>query len=215
MLLVLPLAARYKVRMKSAAMLFLLAGILALSGCASAPPPAKQYKQTYSSFDQPSDHPANEVMPAGYINFSSADINQVLDIYAGVSQRNLLRGNLPSGKIVFKNGSSVNQIEMLQMFDTMLAKQNVVMIYSGDKTVKAVSLVELNGEVFPEINLPWQQLPQSSSPMQRKVWLKKQKPSVLVPMLMPLACLQGSLVADDDEHLLIIRDYSKNVREQL
>jgi len=214
--------ARYNVPMKSAALLLLLAALLGWTGCTSPASAAKHYKQSYSSFDQPSDHATNGVtpagggvIPAGCINFLGADVSQVLEIYAKVANRTLLCGRLPGVQIVCKNNKPMNAVELLQMFDTVLAANGVVIIYSGENSIKAVPLNQLQGEVFPEIDLPWPQLPLSASPMQRKVWLKKLKPSTLIPVLAPLSNLPGSLLAVDDEHLLILRDYSKNVREQL
>ena len=114
--LVTPRVARYNVAMKSAALLLLLAGLLALTGCTTPAAAAKRYKTSYSSFDQPSDHatkvvtpagsnvvPAgNDVVPAGCINFIGADVSQVLEIYAQVANRTLLRGRLPGVQIVCK-----------------------------------------------------------------------------------------------------------------
>ena len=51
--------------------------------------------------------------------------------------------------------------------------------------------------------------------MLRKVYLKKYQPSQVLPVLQPLASLPNSIVAVDAEHLLILRDYSDNIRQQL
>ena len=89
------------------------------------------------------------------------------------------------------------------------------MIPVGNDSVKAVPVNEVNREALPEINLPWQLLPESSSVMLRKVYLKKFKPSVAVPLLMPFTKVPGSILAVDDQKLLVLRDYSANIRQQL
>jgi type II secretory pathway component GspD/PulD (secretin) len=188
---------------------------LILSGCSTPPPPAKVYKQTYSSFDQVSDHPVSEVMPPGTINFDEARVDTILEIYGKLSDRTVLHGSLPSANITLRVASSASRIELLRMLDTVLAKNGIAMLYSGDKVVRAVPVNELIGEDFPEINLPWQSLPESSSPMMRKVYLKNLKPSECAPMLKGLSGLPNGIVAVDNQKLLILRDYSANVRQEL
>lgn len=109
----------------------------------------------------------------------------------------------------------MSQIQFLQMLDTVLAQNGIVMVLSGDDAVKAVTTSEAIAAVPPEINLPWKLLPESSSVMMRTVHLKKLKPSEVLPMLMPFAGLPNSIVAVDDKQLLILRDYSANIRQQL
>ena len=187
--------------------------VLVLSGCATAPT-AKPFKKTWSSFDQPADHP-KQTETSGSINFQGADLGMCLKVYQGISGRNLLRGALPEAKIVFSTQTPLSRVQALQMFDTLLAQNGIAMVYSGDDTVKAVPTAQVASEVLPEINLPWPLLPESSSPMLRKVYLKKLKPSIVVPLLMPFAKLPGSILAVDDQKLLVLRDYSENIRQQL
>jgi type II secretory pathway component GspD/PulD (secretin) len=201
--------------MKSLLTVCLLVAGLILSGCSTPPPPAKTYKQTYSSFDLVSDHPVSEVMPPGTINFDGARVDTILEIYGKLSDRTVLHGSLPSVDITLRVASSASRIELLRMLDTVLAKNGIAMLYSGDKVVRAVPVNELVGEDFPEINLPWQLLPESSSPMMRKVYLKKLKPSECVPLLKGLSGLPNGIVAVDSQKLLILRDYSANVRQEL
>ena len=187
--------------------------VLVLSGCATAPT-AKPFKKTWSSFDQPADHPKTTASQ-GVINFQGADVGMCLKVYQALSGRNLIRGALPEAKIVFQSQTPLTHLQALQAFDTLLAQNGIAIIYSGEDTAKAVPVSTVTSEVLPEINLPWPLLPESSSPMLRKVFLKKLKPSTVIPLLMPFAKLPGSMLAVDDQKLLVLRDYSENIRQQL
>jgi type II secretory pathway component GspD/PulD (secretin) len=104
---------------------------------------------------------------------------------------------------------------MLQMFDTALAQNGIAMVLSGDKAVKAVPVERANLESPPEITLPWSQLPDSSSCMTRTVHLQHFRPSEVVPVLQPFSKLPGSIIPVDGDQVLILRDFSANVRQQL
>ena len=197
-------------------------GVLLFAGCSTVSSATRQ-KQTYSSFDLPSEHSNIKLsehsdintIPAGTINFQGVSLNQVLKIYGAVSCRNVLHGPLPEVKINLCTTTPLNPIEVLQALDTVLAQNGIAMVLSGDKAVKAVPANQATSESPPEINLPWQLLPDSSSMMMRTVHLKNLKPSACVPTLMPFSKLPNSVFVVDDQHLLIIRDYSANVRQQL
>jgi type II secretory pathway component GspD/PulD (secretin) len=191
-----------------------ITGAVLLSGCTTSHP-AKGFKPTYSSFDQPSDHPREEPAPKGTINFQGVEVEQVLKIYGAVSGRTVIHGTLPSVKITLENTAPVNRVEMLQLFDTVLAQNGIVMVLAGDNTVKTVPVGKAAGESPPEIPLPWRQLPESSSFMMQTVKLKHVRPSYVVPMLAPLSGLPGSIFAIDDKKLLILRDYSSHIRQEL
>lgn len=109
----------------------------------------------------------------------------------------------------------MSRIQLLQMLDTVLAQNGIAMVLSGDDAVKAVPVARANLETPPNINLPWRLLPDSSSVMLRTVHLKRIKPSDAVPVLAPFAGLPNSIVTVDGEQLIILRDYSANIRQQL
>ena len=101
------------------------------------------------------------------------------------------------------------------MLDTVLAQNGIALVLSGEDAVKAVTTSQASAATPPEINLPWKLLPESSSVMLRTVHLKKLKPSAVLPVLAPLAGLPNSILAVDDQHLIVLRDYSANIRQQL
>ncbi len=187
-----------------------------LTGCATSHP-ANKYKTTYSSFDQPSDHPPgiSPPMTSGAINFQGVRLDQVLEIYSSLSHRTIIRGPLPSVQINLRTATPVTCIQTLQMLDTVLAENGIVMVLSGNYAVKAVTVSEANSANPPEITLPWEQLPESSSFMMRTVQVKYVKPSMVVPCLAPFSKMPASILAIDGENLIVLRDYSANIRQML
>ena len=148
-----------------------LVASLLIAGCATNQS-VRTSKQTFSSFDLLAEHAGTAVPSAATMDFKGVDLSQLLEIYAAVSKRTVLRGALPDVKFVLRTASPLNAIEQLQTFDTLLAQNGIAMIYSGERTVKAVPVDRLKTEVLPEIDHPWSALPESSSPMLRKVYLK-------------------------------------------
>lgn len=200
--------------MKKFLALMLAASLLLLAGGCTTPQ-IKPLKQTYSSFDLPSEHTSSEAMPADNINFQGLQLSQALEIYAQLSQRTVLRGALPAATINLRTTTPLSRIEALQMLDTVFAQNGVAMVLSGEKAVKAVPVSQVLSENPPEIALPWNLLPDSSSPMTRTVHLKNLKTVEVLPMLMPFSKLPNSIVAIQGQNILIIRDYSSSVKQQL
>ncbi len=188
-------------------------GVFILIGCGSLPA-SKPVKQTWSSFDLPSEHSPKQFKP-GQMDFSGVDVSQALVFYQKLSGRTVVRGILPDGMIRIKSETPLTQIQVLQLLDTLLAEQGVAMIPTGETIVRAVPVAQAVSENPPEINLPWGLLPESKSVMTRTIHLKKLKPSEVLPVLAPLAGLPNSILAVDRQHLLILRDYSANIRRQL
>ena len=89
------------------------------------------------------------------------------------------------------------------------------MVISGDTTVKAVPLSKLDAESLPEINLCLDQLPDSSSPMTRTIQLMNARATSVIASLAPLAKLPRSLTVIQSKNLIIIRDYSASIKQQL
>jgi type II secretory pathway component GspD/PulD (secretin) len=196
--------------------LLLWAGLLVagLTGCCHTPP-APAEKKTYSSFDLPTRRAAQTELAAGSLNLQSADLDQVLSIYQELSGRTVIRGPLPRPAITVRNQTPLTRVQALQLLDTALAQNGIAMVLAGDTAVKAVPNAMAASEGPPEITLPWEALPDSSSFMSRTVHLKKVRASELVPALMPFAKTPNALLPIDAGNLLIIRDYSANVRRML
>lgn len=172
-------------------------------------------KETYSSFDRPSEHPAQDL--ASRLSYEAQDLalDGALKMYEQISGRTVIAGRLPEVKLSFHSAAPLNRIEALQMLDTVLAQNRIAMVLSGDKAVKAVPAAAVATESPPEITLPWRLLPESSSVMSRTVRVQNLRPSEVVPVLQPMANLPNSILPIDSQRMLVLRDYSSNIRKQL
>jgi type II secretory pathway component GspD/PulD (secretin) len=192
---------------------------------------------TFSSFDPPT--PGEKSLPAQTIKFEQADLAQVLNLYAEISGRSVIRGeNVPEAKITFSNQTPMNSVEVLQALDTVLAAQGITTVILGTQFVKIVSEKDAAKEAVPVIELQPNQLPDSSSYLMYIVKMKKVNPSGAIPALQPFQKLPQAILAIDsggggrpaskanipnlpvffsakEGGLLIFRDYSSNVRRML
>ena len=191
--------------------------------------------RTFSSFDPPA--PGEKVLPAQTIKFEQADLAKVLNLYAEISGRSIiLSGNLPNNiKVTFSNQTPMTAVEALQALDTVLAAQDIAMIFLGTQYVKAVPAGTACTEPAPVVDLRPDQLPDSSSFVIYIVKLKKVTASDAAPALQPFAKLPNSIIGigggsrpppgsklpnlstiiGKDHGVLILRDYSSNVRRML
>jgi type II secretory pathway component GspD/PulD (secretin) len=103
----------------------------------------------------------------------------------------------------------------LQALDSVLAQNGITMVYMGTKFVKAVTSSQAMAEAPPIIDLPADQLPESSSYMTYIVELTSANPGEVAPALQPFARMPNSIVAINSSGLLILRDYSSNIRRML
>jgi hypothetical protein len=115
--------------MKNVIALTIATGTLLLAGC-STTPHAKIYKQTYSSFDLPSEHPAQPKESHLNYDLQAVPLEEVLKIYGQVSGRTVVAGQLPKMTINLHNAKELSRIETLQMLDTVLAQNHIAMVLS-------------------------------------------------------------------------------------
>jgi type II secretory pathway component GspD/PulD (secretin) len=179
--------------------------------------PRKAEIRTHSSLDRADARTEEEVFPAGGLRFQEAELLQVLAIYQDLSGRTLVRSSsLPSVRISLTSQTPLSRRESLQLLDTVLAQNGITMIPLGSKFVKAVVAAEAHLEPAPVIELPREELPESSSFLMYIVQLKHRKPSDVVSALQPFASRVGSsVVGINDGRILILRDYAANVRRML
>jgi hypothetical protein len=65
------------------------------------------------------------------------------------------------------------------------------------------------------VELPWDQLPDSSSFLTYIVKLEKLRPEEATPFLQPFSKLPNSIIGVRGSPILFLRDYSSNVRRML
>ena len=223
---------------------FLLALVLAVTGfelLAQMPPgfPANNPSQRrFPRFPQPTPAPAptparapfampnpiaqpnppaqpEDMVPAGTIDFQGVDVNQVLDVYAKLVDRTIIRGALPDAKIILKTETPLTKTEAIQALQAVLALNNISVINVGDKFVKAVQSDQANAQGASIDDTAVANLPNMGSYITHIVQLKYVKPSLMLPIIQPFARLQNSIFPIDDNGILVIRDYAENVKRML
>ena len=180
---------------------------------AGAPPSANE-PETFSSLDRPS--PRHATIPAGSISFEEADLLQVLNYYQELSKRTVVRpANLPLVKITLRSARPATTITALQILDTALAQNGITMIPQGTDIVKAVPSAAAPVEAVPICELAPHELPDSQSYVCYVVQLKERLPRDLAQALQPFAKTPNSILGIDSAGILVLRDYSVNVKRML
>lgn len=200
-----------------------------LTGCQSAPKQpaiasASQIKtsaapaahsDTLSSFSLSSG--TNAPIDRRMINLEEADLKMVLELYELISRRTVIRSPQVQAnvKITLRNTEPMTAVEALQAFDTTLAMNGIAMVYAGTQYVKVVPAAACGPEGPPIIDRPWRLLPQSSSPLTYITKLKFLPAERATSLLQPFAQLPNSIIGLKGSDVLILRDYSSNVRRMM
>jgi hypothetical protein len=85
--------------------------------------------------------PGKEMLGPGMIDFRQADLNQVLAVYAPLSQRTVLRPiTLPAPTVSLRTQCVLSKEEVLYAFATVLALNGICVVDDGPKFVQVVSV---------------------------------------------------------------------------
>ncbi len=213
--------------MKTILLAFLLLASTGLELWAQSPPvptPRSRSPLSQPPAALPAFTPANaaapaegeQIIPAGTINFQSADLNQVLEVYSMYVGRTLLRPtSLPAGQIVLKTLTPLTKSEVIQALQAVLALNGIAVVNIGDKFVKVLPVAEANsaGAEFNDTSVS--NLPAMGSYVTRIVQLKYVKPSEMVPIIQPFAKLANSILSIDSNGILVLRDNAENVKRMM
>jgi general secretion pathway protein D len=148
-------------------------------------------------------------------NFEGVDVNQVLDEYADLVGRTLLRGNVPQASIVLKTQSPLTKTEAIEALQAVLALNGIALVNIGDKFVKVLPPDQAPGGGGSLDSTDAAHLPELGSYVTHIVQLKYIKPSVMMPLIQPFGRLANNMSAIDDNGILVIRDYAENVKRML
>lgn len=161
--------------------------------------------------------PPEEMLPAGVINFPATDLNQVLQIYAELVNRTILRPtSLPAPTISLKTQTPLTRKEAKEAFDAVLALNGIAMIDIGEKFVKVVPTAQAGQVGAPFSKQPLDQIPDMGQFVTHVVQLTYAKPSEMVAALTPFASAgQQGILPIDSSQILVLRDYSENVKRML
>jgi general secretion pathway protein D len=156
---------------------------------------------------------ANEVAAYTY-NFQGVDVSQVLDIYADLVGRTLLRAGPIPGTIILKTQSPLTKTEAIEALQAVLALNGISVVNIGEKFVKVVPSADAPAAGGKFNSADAADLPDLGSLVTHIVQLKYVKPSEMVQAIQPFAKL-NSIIPLDSNGILIIRDYAENVKRML
>ena len=160
--------------------------------------------------------PAEEVFPPGLIKFQDADITQVLEVYQELTGRTVMRPNsLPATKVTIRSQTPLTRKEAIQALDSILSLNGVAMIPQGEKFVKAVPSTQAGQEGRQPNSLPLTDLPESGSLVSQVVRITNAMPRDVAQALQPFAKLPNSILGIDSAGILVLRDYSENVKRMM
>jgi type II secretory pathway component GspD/PulD (secretin) len=106
----------------------------------------------------------------------------------------------------------MSPVEALQVIDTLLAENGIVMVYLGTQYVKVVPAATAGTEAGPVLEVPWKELPESSSFITYVYPLKHIYPEHATSVCQPFCKLPNSVIGIKGAPVIILRDYSSNVR---
>jgi general secretion pathway protein D len=196
--------------MKNTALILLILAFTASALRAQMPPPPGN-----PATAQAGGTDMQQIVPAGMINFEGVDVNQVLEVYAQLVGRTLLRASLPQASIVLKTETNLTKAEAIQALQAVLALNGIAVINVGDKFVKVVP-TEQAGTVGEQFNsADTGQLPELGSYITRIVHLQYVKPSLMVPVIQPFAKSPNAILPIDDNGILVLRDNTENVKRMM
>jgi general secretion pathway protein D len=159
---------------------------------------------------------AEEMIPAGDIDFQGVDVNQVLNVYSELVGRTVLRPpGLSTPPIVLKTETPLTKIEAIQALQAVLALAGIAVVNVGDKFVKVLPMDQANSAGAEFSHADASQLPDLGSYVTRIVQLKYVKPSEMVPIIVPFAKLANSIIPIDSNGILVLRDNAENVKRML
>jgi len=180
-------------------------------------PPAATAPPAAAPIVAPGTPPAEpeQIIEAGTIDFPAIPLEQVLDVYASLVHRTILRAQLPPVTINLKTETALTKTEAIQAFTSVLAMNGITLINVGDKFVKAVPTAVAQAVGQPFNTNDSTHLPETDQYITQIVPLKYLRTSDVMPALQPFMGVPNSIVALENNGVLIIRDYAVNVKRML
>jgi len=158
-----------------------------------------------------------EMIPPGMMEFRGADLNQILEFYAMLRQRTILRAaNLASPTFVLKAQTPLTKSEAIKALDAMLGMNGIAIVDIGDKFAKAAPSASAGQMGAPFSNVRESLLPDMGQYLTHVIQLKYVKPSALVAVLQPFAsAIANPILPIDDSQILVLRDFTENIKRML
>jgi general secretion pathway protein D len=142
----------------------------------------------------------------------------VLKVYAELVGRTVLRPTqLPAPTITLETQTPLTRSEARAAIDAVLALNGISVINVGDKFVKVVPAQQAGQVGAPFSRAPTDQLPDLGQFVTHVVQTTYVKPSELIQTLQPFASagMANGILAVDTSQILVLRDYSENIKRML
>ena len=162
--------------------------------------------------------PPEEMVPAGMINFQGTDLNQVLQIYAELVNKTVLRpATLPAPTITLKTQTPLTRKEAMEALKAVLWLNGISVQDFEDKFVKVVPAPNAGQVGTPFSTNAVERLPAMGQFITHITHVTYVKPSALVQVLTPLQSpgVANGVVPIDDNGIIILRDSTENVKRML
>lgn len=161
--------------------------------------------------------PGEEILPVNTIRLQAAELSAVLDVYAMLVQRTILRpASLPDTKITLRNTTPLTVSEAVRAIEAVLSMNQITLIPVGDKFVKVVPQTVAFQEAKRPSSLDEVHGMEDLGPFVTVVrQMTNAKPSEVVQAIQPFAKMQGGIVPIDSSGILVLRDYADNVKRMM
>jgi general secretion pathway protein D len=182
-------------------------------GAPGAAPQSVPTSSTYAASSAFAAQPEQMFEP-GFIQWEGVEVTQVLDIYAKLVNRTLIRGALPQAQIILHTQTELTKTETIQVIQAVLALNGISLVNIGDKFVKVLPSTDAGAAAGELDRSASTNLPNLGSYLTHVVQLKYIKPTLMMPIITPFAKLKD-IIPLDDNGILVIRDYAENVKRML
>jgi general secretion pathway protein D len=149
-------------------------------------------------------------------NFPGVPVEQLLDIYADLVHRTLLRATTGPGAvpkdatIVLQTERPLTRMEAIEALETVLGMNGITIVNIGDKFAKVVSEAQAGGE-GGLLSTNTNNLAEAGKMVTQIIQVKYTDLKDLTEVLTPFSRMQKSIVALPSTQTLILRDYAENV----
>ncbi|HUD83457.1 MAG TPA: secretin N-terminal domain-containing protein [Candidatus Saccharimonadales bacterium] len=151
--------------------------------------------------------------------FPAIPVEQLLDIYADLVNRTLLRASVgseaiqPTATVTLKTESPLTRPEAIIALETILGMNGITIVPIGDKFAKVVTeaaAAASGGSISSNTNLPV-----AGKFVTQIIQVKYAAVQDLVEILKPFSRIPNSIIALPSTQTLILRDYAENVARML
>lgn len=150
------------------------------------------------------------------MDFRQATLDQIFEQYSLLTGRTILRpGNLPAAQITIKTQTPLTRNEAIQALESVLALNGIAMVTVGEKFIKAVPETAAKQQAKPFSDDPSDQMAEGDSYVTHIVRLTNALPSEVVPAIQGFAKDAAGIVAIETSRMIVLRDYSSNVKRML